>query len=51
MKKVKKSCKSYIVLWAIWSFLGIFLYSGIELIVWIVGGLAMIVAVLFNEKK
>jgi len=40
----------HIILGIIWIFVGVFLHSGVELIVWLCGGLAMIVVGLLNRR-
>jgi len=40
----------HIILGAIWAFIGIVLHSGVELIIWVGGGLVMIVVGLLNRK-
>jgi len=39
----------HIVLGIIWILIGIFLYSNIELTIWIIGGLVMIIIGLLNK--
>ncbi len=40
----------HIILGLIWVFVGLVLHTGIELAVWVVGGLVMIVIGLLNRK-
>jgi len=39
----------HIILGIIWVFIGIFLYLGIELAIWVGGGLVMIIIGLLNK--
>ncbi len=39
----------HIILGIIWVFIGVFLYSGIGLVVWVGGGLVMVVIGLLNR--
>ena len=41
----------HIALGIIWVFIGVVLYSGIELAVWVGGGLVMILIGLLNRKE
>ena len=40
----------HIILGLIWVFLGVTFYSGIELAIWVGGGLVMIIIGLLNKK-
>ena len=40
----------HIILGLIWAFIGIVLHSGIELAIWVGGGLVMITIGLLNKK-
>jgi len=40
----------HVVLGIIWVFIGVTLYSGIELVIWVGGGLIMIAIGLLNRK-
>jgi len=51
MKKLNFPYQIHIILGIIWCFIGIALHSGIELIIWIAGGLVMIVIGLLNKKN
>lgn len=40
----------HIILGIIWAFIGVVLHSGIELVIWVGGGLVMITIGLLNKK-
>jgi len=40
----------HIVLGIIWAFIGVALHSGIELVIWVGGGLVMVVIGLLNRR-
>lgn len=53
MKKRKKEFpyQIHLILGLIWIFIGIVLYSGIGLAIWVAGGLAMITIGFLNKKN
>jgi len=50
MKNTNFPYQIHIILGIIWCFIGVSVYSGIELIIWTGGGLVMIVIGLHNRK-
>lgn len=49
--KGKFPCQIHILLGIIWLFVGIAFHTGIELAIWVVGGLVMIIIGLLNKKS
>jgi len=49
-KKRRFPYQIHIVLGTIWVFIGMVLHSGVELVIWVGGGLVMIVIGLLNRK-
>ena len=52
MKYMKKEFpyQIHIVLGIVWAFIGVVLHSGVELAIWVGGGLVMIVIGLLNRR-
>lgn len=50
MKKINFPYQIHLILGIIWCFIGITFHSGVELIIWIGGGLVIIVIGLLNRK-
>ncbi len=40
----------HVFLGIVWIFIGVVLYSGVELVIWVAGGLVMLVIGLLNRK-
>lgn len=50
MKNIKFPYQIHVILGIIWCFIGVALHSEIELVIWIAGGIVMIIVGLLNRK-